>query len=157
MAWSRAGIYDGGSSEAIGAFYEVYNTLGFGFLEHIYVMALERELRNLGHQVRREVGVCVMYKGDELGYQRLDMIVDDKLIIEVKSTYELHKAARRQLYNYLRATNLEVGILSYCTLTHAPACAERNSASITDMFPIAVSSDTGTVPTPRTASENASA
>ena len=96
---------------AIGAFYEVYNTLGFGFLEHIYVMALERELRNLGHQVRREVGVCVMYKGDELGYQRLDMIVDDKLIIEVKSTYELHKAARRQLYNYLRATNLEVGLL----------------------------------------------
>ena len=96
---------------AIGAFYEVYNTLGFGFLEHIYVMALEREWRNLGHQVRRKVSVCVMYKGDELGDQRLDMIVDDKLVIEVKSTYELHKAARRQLYNYLRATNLEVGLL----------------------------------------------
>jgi GxxExxY protein len=97
--------------DAIGAFYEVYNTLGFGFLEHIYVMALERELRNRGHDVRREVGIRVMYKGDELAYQRMDMIVDDRLIIETKSTYELHKAARRQLYNYLRATHLEVGLL----------------------------------------------
>jgi GxxExxY protein len=67
----------------IGAFYEVYNTLGFGFLEHIYVMALERELRHSGHQIRREVGVCVMYKDEELAHQRLDMIVDDKLIVEV--------------------------------------------------------------------------
>ena len=74
-------------------------------------MALERELRSRGHQVRREVGVCVMYKGEELAYQRLDMIVDDKVIVEVKSTYELHKAANRQVYNYLRATNLEVGLL----------------------------------------------
>jgi GxxExxY protein len=97
--------------EIIGAFYEVYNTLGFGFLEHIYVMALERELRSRGHLVRREIGVCVMYKGEELAYQRLDMIVDDKVVVEVKSTYELHAAAKRQVYNYLRATNLEVGLL----------------------------------------------
>ena len=95
----------------IGAFYEVYNTLGFGFLEHIYVMALERELRSRGHQVRREVGLCVMYKGEALAYQRMDMIVDGRVIIEVKSTYELHGAARRQLYNYLRATNIQVGLL----------------------------------------------
>ena len=74
-------------------------------------MTLARELRHSGHQIRREVGVCVMYKGEELAHQRLDMIVDDKLIVEVKSTYELHKAAPRQLYNYLRATNLEVGLL----------------------------------------------
>jgi len=40
----------------------VYNTLGFGFLEHIYILALERELRSRGHQVRREAGICVMYK-----------------------------------------------------------------------------------------------
>ena len=99
------------SRSVIGAFFEVYNTLGFGFLEHIYVMALERELRTRGHQVRREVGVCVMYKGEELAYQRLDMIVDDKLVVEIKSTYEPHKGANRQVYNYLRATNLEVGLL----------------------------------------------
>lgn len=64
----------------IGAFYEVYNTLGFGFLEHLYVMALERELLARGHQVARQVWVRVAYKGDELGIQRIDMIVDQKLI-----------------------------------------------------------------------------
>jgi GxxExxY protein len=66
----------------IGAFYEVYNTLGFGFLEHIYVMALERELIARGRHVAREVAVRVMYKGEQLSAQRLDMIVDGKVIVE---------------------------------------------------------------------------
>jgi GxxExxY protein len=51
------------------------------------------------------------YKGHELGYQRLDMIIDDKVVVEVKSTYELHKAAPRQIRSYLQATKLEVGLL----------------------------------------------
>jgi GxxExxY protein len=95
----------------IGAFYSVYRTLGFGFLEHVYVLALERELRERGHRVAREMSVNVMYKGEELCTQRLDMIVDEKVVVETKSTYELHPAAQRQLYNYLRATKLEVGLL----------------------------------------------
>ena len=95
----------------IGAFYEVYNHLGFGFLEHIYAMALERELRTRGHQVGREVAIRITYKGQELGAQRLDMIVDEKLVVEIKSSSTLHKDAGRQVYNYLRASNLEVGIL----------------------------------------------
>jgi GxxExxY protein len=95
----------------IGAFFEVYNTLGFGFLEHLYVMALERELLARGHRVGREVGVSVGYKGEELGTHRLDMIVDERLIVETKSTYELHPASRRQVYNYLCATKLELGLL----------------------------------------------
>jgi GxxExxY protein len=95
----------------IGAFYEVYNTLGFGFLEHIYLMALERELRRRGHNVDREVSVRVMYKGEELSNQRLDMVVDGRVIVETKSTAELPKTAPRQLYNYLKATNMEVGLL----------------------------------------------
>ncbi len=94
----------------IGAFYDVYNTLGYGFLEHLYVRAMERELRARGHGVGREVAVRVMYKGLELGIQRLDLVVDDKLVVEVKATSDLHKAATRQLYNYLRATNLRVGL-----------------------------------------------
>jgi GxxExxY protein len=101
------------TGSVIGAFYEVYNTLGFGFLEHIYVMALERELIARGHSVGREVAIRVRYKGEELGLQRIDMVVDEKLIVEVKSTYELHKAAPRQVFNYLRATNLEVGLLLF--------------------------------------------
>ena len=99
------------TSSAIGAFFEVYNTLGFGFLEHVYVRALEIELRRRGHRVGRQVGVQIMYKGEEIAYQRLDLIVNDTLIIEAKSTYDLRKGARRQVYNYLRATNLEVGLL----------------------------------------------
>lgn len=95
----------------IGAFYEVYNTLGFGFLEHIYKMALEYELRSRGHHVAREVGVRVFYKGLELASQRFDMIVDGVLIVETKATLKLEKSAARQLYNYLRATNLEAGLL----------------------------------------------
>ncbi|MGH7721076.1 MAG: GxxExxY protein [Gemmatimonadaceae bacterium] len=95
----------------IGAFFEVYNTLGFGFLEHVYVMALERELVARDHRVAREVGVRVIYKGVELATQRLDMIVDDAVVVEAKSAYELHRAAPRQVYNYLRATGLEVGLL----------------------------------------------
>jgi hypothetical protein len=95
----------------LGAFFAVYNELGYGFLEHLYVMALERELRARGHQVAREVGVLVRYKGEELGFQRIDLVVDAKVILEAKSTQELHKSATRQILNYLRATNLEVGIL----------------------------------------------
>jgi GxxExxY protein len=95
----------------IGAFFDVYNTLGFGFLEHIYVMALERELIARKHRVAREVAVRVRYKGHDLAEQRLDMIVDEKLVVETKSTHELNKSANRQVYNYLRSTNLEVGLL----------------------------------------------
>ena len=95
----------------IGAFFKVYNTLGYGFLEHLYNMALERELISRGHRVAREVWVTVYYDGVELGRQRLDMLVDEVLVIETKSTHDLPKQATRQLYNYLRATDLEVGLL----------------------------------------------
>ena len=99
------------SDSVIGAFFEVYHHLGFGFLEHIYVSALEWELVARGHRVAREYRVPVMYKGAEIGIQRLDLVVDGKLIVETKATYELHKAAPRQLLNYLRATSLELGLL----------------------------------------------
>jgi GxxExxY protein len=95
----------------IGAFYEVFNTLGFGFLEHVYAAALERELRARGHRVGREVSVIIYFKGDELCRQRIDMIVDEVLVVEIKSTFSLRHGARDQLYNYLRATDLEVGLL----------------------------------------------
>ena len=95
----------------IGVFYEVYNHLRFGFLEHLYVMAMERELRERGYRVGREVAVPVFYKGEHLGTQRIDMIVDEKLIVEAKSTLALHPAASRQVNSYLRATHLEVGLL----------------------------------------------
>jgi GxxExxY protein len=109
---TRIELFEGRLTHSvIGAFYEVHNNLGFGFLERFYVMALERELRDRGHKVAREVSVQVLYKGEELGSQRLDLIVDEKLVIETKAAAELHNAATRQLYNYLKATNLELGLL----------------------------------------------
>jgi GxxExxY protein len=95
----------------IGAFYEVYNTLGFGFLEHVYVMAMVLELVERGHRIAREVPVRVLYKGCEVATQRIDVLVDETLIVEIKSTSELHNSARHQTYNYLRATSLEVALL----------------------------------------------
>jgi GxxExxY protein len=95
----------------IGAFFAVHRTLGFGFLEQIYASALEVELTARGHRVGREVEVVIRYDGVPIGRQRLDMIVDDRVIVEIKSSERLHKDAGRQLYNYLRATSLEVGLL----------------------------------------------
>ncbi|MFL5619806.1 MAG: GxxExxY protein [Gemmatimonadaceae bacterium] len=99
------------TESVIGAFYEVYNTLGFRFLEQVYMMALERELRARDHVVGREVWVPIYYKGEEICRQRIDMIVDERLVVEAKSTHDLHKSAPRQLYNYLRATRIQVGLL----------------------------------------------
>lgn len=67
--------------------------------------------RHRGHRVAREVGVRVAYKGEAIGYQRIDLLVDERLIVEAKSTRAIPLAAERQLLNYLRATNLEVGLL----------------------------------------------
>jgi len=104
-------IHEEITQSVIGAFYEVYNTLGFGFLEQIYMAALELELRARGHRVDREVWVTVYFKGVPIGKQRLDMVVDGKLVIEAKSTYDLRPGALRQLHNYLAATHLQVGLL----------------------------------------------
>jgi len=99
------------TGSVIGAFFEVYNALGHGFLEHIYKAALERELAARGHRVTREVSVTVFYKGEELAKQRLDMIVDNRLIVEVKCGNERPEVGSAQLFSYLRATNLEIGLL----------------------------------------------
>jgi GxxExxY protein len=99
------------SHSVIGVFFEAYNALGHGFLEHVYAMALERELLERGHSVAREFAARVMYKGHELALQRLDMVVDGCLVVEIKSTTDLSPNAKRQLFNHLRATSLEVGLL----------------------------------------------
>jgi len=117
----------------IGAFFEVYNNLGYGFLEHLYVMALERELLARGHHVAREVWARVVYKGEELGIQRIDMIVDEKVVVETKAGSKLNEFAPRQLYNYLRATNLEVGLLLHFgpkAAFHREVCPNKRSNRI---------------------------
>ena len=104
-------IHEELSRAVIGAFYDCYNELGFGFLEQIYAAALELELQERGYRVEREARVPVTYKSRVLGLQRLDMIVDRKIVIEIKSTASLHPNATRQLFNYLKGTGLELGML----------------------------------------------
>ena len=95
----------------IDAFFAVYNKLGFGFLENVYCGALILELRRRGHSVAREVLVPVFYDGVVVARYRMDLVVDDCVVVEVKSTEVLNPNNQRQLLNYLRATRLDVGLL----------------------------------------------
>ena len=95
----------------IGAFYEVYRILGSGLLEKAYTGALEYELQLRGHSVRREVVTEIGYKGRVVARYRTDMVVDDKVVVENKSTTVLALADHRQVINFLRATRWEVGLL----------------------------------------------
>ena len=95
----------------IGSFFDVHRELGFGYREFIYALALERELVAKGHRVDREVAVMVYYRGEPLARQTLDMIVDDKLVVENKATARLHPDSSLQLFSYLNATMLEVGLI----------------------------------------------
>jgi GxxExxY protein len=95
----------------IGAFYDTYNQLGEGFLESVYANALERELVNRALAVAREVRVEVIFKGEAIAWQRLDMVVEGKVVVEIKAGEFHPPRATRQLLNYLRATRLEVGLL----------------------------------------------
>ena len=92
-------------------FRDVHRTFGFGYRERIYMLAIERDLRRLGHRVDREVGVIVYYRGEALARQRLDMVVNNRVIVEIKATEQLHPQANAQLFSYLCATNYEVGLL----------------------------------------------
>lgn len=95
----------------IAAFFEVYNELTFGFREHIYVNAIDKELVRRGHVVAREVGTTVWFKDENVGSQRLDVVVDNKIIVEVKAMRVLHQSAIPQLTSYLKGTEFEVGLL----------------------------------------------
>lgn len=95
----------------IGAFYEVYNNLRHGFFESVYAEALSRELVSRGMRVEREVPLHVRYKGEVVGVFRADMVVESRLLLELKSTPSILPVDRTQVLNYLRATDLEVGLL----------------------------------------------
>src|SRR4051812_26478242 len=96
----RRGLLEEELSYAInGAFFEVYNELGFGYLESIYASAMAIVLKRRGLVVEREVPVTIQFKGIEVGKHRLDMLVDGRVIIEIKSTERLADHAKRQLRN----------------------------------------------------------
>lgn len=95
----------------IGAFYRVYNGMGFGFLESVYRNALAKELSKAGVTFEREVPVDVWYDGDKMGHFKADFLVEGRVILEVKASIVLTEADRKQLLNYLRGSSVEVGLL----------------------------------------------
>lgn len=95
----------------VAAFFEVYNALGFGFLESIYARALEIALKRRGLLVEREYPITVLFHGETVGQHRCDMLVERRIVIEIKSTERLSDVPKRQLRNYLRALNLKLGLV----------------------------------------------
>jgi GxxExxY protein len=95
----------------IGCFYDVYNELGYGFLESVYREAMIVALRSAGLNVESEKAVQVYFRGQPLAMFRTDLVVAEKVIVELKSTRALEGIHEAQLLNYLKATSFEVGLL----------------------------------------------
>ena len=93
------------------AFYNVYNTLGYGFLEKVYENAMLIELRKMGVNVQRQVPIKVYYEEQLVGEYYADLMVGDSVIVELKAAENLCEEHEFQLINYLKATELEVGLL----------------------------------------------
>lgn len=91
--------------------YKVHNTLGFGFLETVYQNSFLIELIKSGLRSEKEKKIQVYYDNQLVGDYMADIIVEDKVILELKSVKDLHPAHEAQLINYLKATGLEVGLL----------------------------------------------
>ena len=95
----------------VNGFYAVYRYFGYGLVEGAYAGALEYELSDRGHTVVRELAVDIRYKDRHVIWQRLDMVVDERIVVEIKSSERLPPFAPRQLVNYLHATVFQVGLL----------------------------------------------
>ncbi|MFY8128707.1 MAG: GxxExxY protein [Chitinophagaceae bacterium] len=99
------------TEQIIKAFYKVYNTLGYGFLERVYEAAMYIELTNMGFEVEKQKPIKVFYEGDEIGIYYADLIINDLVIIELKAVENFADEHTVQLINYLKATEIEVGLL----------------------------------------------
>ncbi len=99
------------TDKVLAAFYAVYNTLGYGFLEKVYENAMYAELTEMGVQCDRQVPVKVTYKGKLVGEYFADLVVESTVIVELKCAETIGYEHEVQLVNYLKATGHEVGLL----------------------------------------------
>jgi GxxExxY protein len=95
----------------IGILYKVHSNLGCGFTERIYQRAIEVELEKVGMLFEVEKEIDIVYDGQKIGKYRLDIVVENKVILELKATDRLPKIFREQLISQLRASPYEVGLL----------------------------------------------
>jgi GxxExxY protein len=99
------------TEKIIKAFYKVYNTLGYGFLEKVYENAMFIELTAMGFKVEKQKKILVYYFGSVVGDYYADLIVEGMVTVELKANEVLVEENENQLINYLKATNIEVGLL----------------------------------------------
>ncbi|HVT38837.1 MAG TPA: GxxExxY protein [Gemmatimonadaceae bacterium] len=99
------------TNEIIGSFFEVYNELGYGFIESVYQRALPLALKDRGISSEREVALTVHYRGRPVGDYRADLVVEGRVIVESKVADRIIPVHELQLLNYLKGTGLTVGIL----------------------------------------------
>jgi len=99
------------TSKIISAFYNVYNNLGFGFLEKVYENSLEIELRKIGLRVEKQYPIDVFYENINVEKYFADLLVEEKVILELKTAESICEEHEFQLINYLKATEFEIGLL----------------------------------------------
>lgn len=99
------------TEKVIKAFFKVYNELFYGFLEKVYESALTHEIRKINLKVSTQHPLEVFYDNQKMGHYFADLLVEDVLIIELKAASNLAPENEAQLVNYLKASNLEVGLL----------------------------------------------
>ena len=100
------------TSAVIHAFYKVYNTLGYGFLEKVYENAMRIELTKSGIPVEQQKNIKVYYESEMVGDYYADLLVKGLVIVELKAVESICEEHEAQLLNYLKATNIEIGLLS---------------------------------------------
>lgn len=99
------------TSKVINAFYKVYNTLGYGFLEKVYENAMRIELKKSGLSVEQQKNIKVYYENEMVGDYFADLLINQLVIVELKAAEVLCEEHHTQLLNYLKATDKEVGLL----------------------------------------------
>ena len=104
-------MYEELTGQIIGIFYKVYNDLGHGFLEKVYENAMAHKLRQAGLTLQQQHPIQVYYEGLIVGEFYADMLVDNRVILELKTAEAIAPAFQAQLLNYLKATPIELGLL----------------------------------------------
>ena len=99
------------TQQVLDSFHYVYNQLGYGFLEKVYENSLIHVLRKNGLDVKQQIPIEVYFEDVQVGHYIADIVVNDAVILELKSAETLQEADEAQLLNYLRASQLEVGLL----------------------------------------------
>lgn len=99
------------TSKIIQVFYKVYNTLGYGFLEKVYENAMRVELIKMGISVEQQKNIKVYYESEMVGDYFADLLIEELVIVELKAAENICEEHEAQLLNYLKATDIEVGLL----------------------------------------------